>query len=508
MKRITYIFAIGVLLSSIVSCDLNLTPKGTKTYEVGQQLIKNENDLKGFEANILASLRSLESDVYDWAPDVFVDYFNATQDFGNNGGPVHRGDETFTSGDYDSEAQWENPYLAIKNFNIFIDGSIQVPESLVAKTGVVRGEAFFGRAFAYLHMARIYGKSYGSASDTDLCVPIVVHYDQTARPARATVKEVYAQIKSDLDSAAFFLNGVAGAVRADKPTIDAVNALYARYYIDTKDYPNAEAKAKAVIESAAGYKLAANAEEFAAEWTDDNGNEAILQFYASLTEGRGYHYLYVGGNRGLQGDDAHPRYSQEYFIPTKKLVDSYEAADLRLGLWFNNGQNPDWGYYSFHNGTFYNAPGQADYYTFCKYLGNPALTTALPNTGHAVKVFLISEMYLIAAEAAAQNGGDALPYLNAIQTSRGASLTSGTLENVKKEWYRETVGEGLRFSCLKRWGEGYATRTAQAGAPITTGPQFEQKSMKADDYHWQWPVPAYEIKTNLNLVQNPGYTVE
>ena len=69
--------------------------------------------------------------------------------------------------------------------------------------------------------------------------------------ARATVKETYAQVKSDLDSAAVILAKVPGSVRAQKPTIDAVNALYARYYLDTKNYTDAAKFAELVINSKA-----------------------------------------------------------------------------------------------------------------------------------------------------------------------------------------------------------------------------------------------------------------
>ncbi len=52
--------------------------------------------------------------------------------------------------------------------------------------------------------------------DFDLAVPLVLVYDQLAKPARATVKETYAQVKSDLDSAAVNLAKVPGSVRAQE----------------------------------------------------------------------------------------------------------------------------------------------------------------------------------------------------------------------------------------------------------------------------------------------------
>ena len=128
---------------------------------------------------------------------------------------------------------------------------------------------------------------------------------------------------------------------------------------------------------------------------------------------------------------------------------------------------------------------------------------------------MLSEMYLIAAEAnfAAGNTGAAATALNALQTARNATPTSASKENIQAEWFKETVGEGLRMSCLKRWGIGYEARTAQDGAAaqsaiMVSGDSYDKKSVKADDFHFQWPVPSYEMKVNDNLKQNPGYTAE
>ncbi len=42
---------------------------------------------------------------------------------------------------------------------------------------------------------------------------------------------------------------------------------------------------------------------------------------------------------------------------------------------------------------------------------------------------------------------------------------------------------------------------------LMTGQYYEKRSMEASDYHFLYPVPAYELKLNKNLVQNDGYTV-
>ena len=65
------------------------------------------------------------------------------------------------------------------------------------------------------------------------------------------------------------------------------------------------------------------------------------------------------------------------------------------------------------------------------------------------------------------------------------------------------------MSCLKRWGKGFSGREAQNGLEeegiIQSGDSYEKKELKANDNHWVWPIPSYEIRVNPNLVQNPGF---
>ncbi len=500
MKKIFGILAAAAAVVMTASCDLNLTPANTLSYD-SENLITNETDLIGFEAGILAQIRGLEYGVYDWASDVQMDYFNAVNDYGNNGGGIHRSDDSFSASDYDTRDNWSGPYGAIKNFNILIHGAQVVPDGLQKKAAIARGEAYFGRAMAYLHMVRLFGKPYKTGSNT-LGVPLVLEYDQSARPARATVAEVYDAIKADLDSAAVLLADVPGKVGSQVPTIDAVNALYARYYLDLGDWSNAASKAMSVINSNAGYALSADAEAMENEWVNDEGTEPIMQMYASLTEGRGYHDYYQ--NMSMDSQEGHGLYYHPYFIPTKALVEAYDEGDLRKSQWFTTGEP------FFASGIWYD-----NITVFTKYHGNPALrSNDIPNTAQAIKPFLISEMYLIAAEAYLNSGNtaEATAQLNVLQDKRGAVKTVANENNVQHEWFRETVGEGLRISCLKRWGLGYSTRAAQdnaaAGGVVVTGASFTEKSMAASDYHFQWPVPTYDMQINANLVQNDGYTSE
>ena len=499
MKRILKTIAISVsAVAVLASCDLNLVPIDSITYEEGGQLIQTEANLTALENGVLHSFRALQMGKYSLTSDLMMDGFNATLDYGNNYGGVHRVTaDDFNSGDYDVRDYWMNNYIALKNYNILIAAAETANEDLKDKVNVVLGEALFCRAMSYLNLARHFGKAYNSATAaTDLCVPLVLVYDQLEKPSRATVAEVYAQIKADLDKAATLLANVKGSARAEKPTIDAVNALYARYYIDLGDYANAAAYAHKVIDTK-NYKLSSTAKEMEDEFVNDNGKEPIYQVYTNLSsEGSNSLREYTFTTSDTQFNQVF----KPYYIPTQKLIDSYDAGDLRLAAWFDNSEAVQ------INGSYY----QGDFYVFTKYWGNPALTSNLRNGRQAPKPLMIAEMYLIAAEAElTSNAAAAKADLNTLQAARGARTTDATLENIQKEWFRETVGDGLRMVTMKRWGLGYDGRPAQPGAvnALNLGTNYDQKVLPASDHHFCWPVPADEMNINKNLVQNPGYGI-
>lgn len=504
MKKIINILALSAAVSLFASCDLDLAPLNSIPYNP-DQLLEYDSDLTAFENGMFAHYRGTLYGVYNIAPEVMCDGFNAMAEYGNNYGSIHRTDNSFSATDYDAEDHWENIYHAIMRYNVVINGLQEnVPEHLQAKAAIVRGEGYYFRADAYLRLVRLYSKAYGHSNPTtDLGIPIVLKYDQAERPARKTIQEVYDQIKTDLDSAAVLLAGVKGAVRAQRPTIDVVNGLYARYYLDIKDYAKAAAAAQSVISSAAGYALSTTVAEMTKEWVNDEGKEPVFQLYAHLVElpNRNFDAWTQTGRDKDYGD-----YFRPYYIPSSNLMNLYEENDIRLAQWFDNSEH-----YVFYNSDYH----KGEFYVFQKYLGNPLLRAKpedVVNGYQAVKPMLISEMYLIAAEAnlAAGNAAAAKTALNTLQTARGASATDATATNIHNEWFKETVGEGTRLVCLKRWNEGFNGRPGQPGAvaagALAQGPAFEGKSLPAGDFHYLWPIPSHEFEMNDNLVQNPGYS--
>src|SRR5690606_23049438 len=133
-----------------------------------------------------------------------------------------------------------------------------------------------------------------------------------------------------------------------------------------------------------------------------------------------------------------------------------------------------------------------------------------------VKVFRVTEMYLILAEAAvAENQlGTAAGYIQQIRSARKYTAGPAPLpvytsqaegyRDVLKERRVELSFEGHRYVDLRRLG-------AVAGVSIDRHPQDDYfnsntpLTLPITDYRWTFPIPQIEIAGNPGIVQNPGY---
>ena len=509
MKNTLKIYATIFAVALFTACNLDYYPSNSIPLVPGQAVIQTEDDVKSYKLGIYANYRSLLGGLYDIADDLMFDGFNATRNYGNRYGGIHRTDAGFTPGDEYVESFWANSYTAIKNFNIIIENAEVAPEEIADKVKYIAGEARLARAISYLRLARRFGDAYdASTASTALCVPLVLKYDQQERPKRATVQQVYDQIKADLDIAAETLADDEGKAGAEYFTIDVVKAMYANYYLDIKDYTSAYNAANELIQSG-DYTLASTVDELLAEYTNDAGKEAIFKAHVALTELPNSYseYIYYSKNSSSPTGE---QFASGY-LPSKTLIDAYESSDIRFSVWFDDCSQIAYNF----DGAYY----QNKFYVFTKFQGNKALNSSGVISGClAPRPFTIAEMHLIAAESALNGGAsatDGLAALTALQTARKATLSAALTEDaVQKEWFRETVGEGRRLECLKRWKKGFSGRPAQEGALqenlimtlASIENDYEAKVMAADDYHFNWPIPSYEMKVNSNLEQNKGYS--
>ena len=506
----------GLAVTMIASCDLNLVPSTSIVYEEGKPLFLSKRDIAEFQNGVIATYRGLHYGSSWQTVEVMTECFNASIDFGNNYGFVHRLGSGFLASDDYTTGIWAGHYGAIKNYNIAIEQCDLVEdEALKANANVLKGIALFCRASSYLTLARHFSADYEPATAaTELAVPLILVYDQLEKPVRATLQEVYDQIIADLDEAEALLseagtinlNGtavnLAGAPKSLAPTVDAVKALKARYYLDVHEYELAAESAMDVIDSEAGYALSSSLEEMNKEFMTDEGNESIIRLYATKTEGAVGCTIYTS----VQSTDAEGKFFSPMFIPSQTLVNAYENSDLRKQVWFPVDMYP-----VKVQGTLYNGITM-----FTKYIGNPTLQQGNNEDGaHFCKPLMIAEMYLIAAEAYAQSGneGDAAAIIGELRAARKAGeMTGDVMDVIKGEWLRETVGDGQRINCIKRWGDGLPARPAQKAAENivmnTPASDYTARELAADSHTLVWPIPSYEIKISPALIQNPGYSAE
>lgn len=494
MKKILYtLISIGGL--AFASCDMDKYPYDKIPTD---ESLQTASDFNNFRNGFYAYLRSQYTGGYVLQPEIQADGLNAVIDYSNSYGAWYRWQFTAEDG-----GQWSTFYNLISNCNFIIEGAKQLLPTFTAEDQVITkravGDAYFMRALSYNQLALRFCPAYNaSTAGGDWGVALVTKYAPTSNsstyPARATLAETYAFIKSDLDSAAKYVV-TPGEQNSGYVTVDAVTALKARVALQMRDYPSAIAFAKSLVDGGA-YPLVSTAKAMTDMWTNDVSTETILQ--PIFKKGQ----LGSATGTSLVDKSASGTKIQPDFLPTKTVLDLYEQNDLRFGVYFTKGKM-----------TF--TTGDANLYYCTKYPGNPALYDKTTNFTNMPKILRIAEMYMILAEAYSESGDveNALAYLNTFRASRiagyepqvygGAALT----EEIRKERQREFYMEGYRLWDLKRYGAGMSGRVPQNGTFVylNNGENSTAISKEAGDFRFVWPIPSHEINANPQMKQNNGY---
>ena len=145
-----------------------------------------------------------------------------------------------------------------------------------------------------------------------------------------------------------------------------------------------------------------------------------------------------------------------------------------------------------------------------KYYPDPTTTQATRLNGNDVPVFRLADIYLMKAEALLRgatptmiNGELQTPLtlVNKVRLRAHApAATSIALNDILDERARELSWEAWRRNDLIRFG----LFEKEYPLPVVGGKADDLK-MNTDPTRRLYPVPSTEIKTNPNLVQNPGY---
>jgi starch-binding outer membrane protein, SusD/RagB family len=432
-------------------------------------------------ATALSSASALQSDLYstyaelrlvdqygrDWPVigDLMAD--NTFLESDNSGRYISQFGYTVSSTDNTTTSIWSDSYNGILQTNQIIDAN-------VAGTDEIKAQAYALRGLLYFKLVNMFAQPY-TTNSTGLGVPIVLHYDVTATPGRNTVAEVYTQIISDLKKG--FATAPAYTTSSTLSKY-AIEGLLARAYMYMGDYANALTAATEVINNGP-FSLTPYG-TYAAFWSNAftrvDPVEVMYEVDCDVFNNNGFDDLggiYINGYQDI--------------YCSKSLALLYSGTDDRATVLI---------------------PGTTK-------RGAPAyLVNKYPNAQNSdrdnIKVIRLSEVYLIAAEAAQRTGDEATAQtmLATLLAQRDPSLDysadSGPtlLADIILERRKELAFEGDRLYDLNRLGQPINRTTNSGSAQSGNGLAIPFPSNKRVA-----PIPLQETLRNPTIAtqQNPGY---
>lgn len=366
-------------------------------------------------------------------------------------------------GEAQDDGFWFASYNRIYYYNTVIDNIMNADGSDEQQKLSIRAEALISRALEYLYLVNGYAKHYDvRTADTDPGVPLILDEDISKKDlVRASVKDVYAQIQSDLQAALPNLPAQpkGNAFRASKA---AGYGILAKMYLYMGNYAEALKAANAVLEM--------------------NNSLLDLKKYAVVKAQSSI------GRTNVPQDIDNPENIYIKFAPyvyglsskvfgSDELISLFSEDDMRLQIYFTK--------------NFRNIP--TDKYVWAPYL-RANLAVSSP------------EIYLIAAECEAREGSveRAMSLINKLRNNRIKNNTplvaidrSDALQKVLEERRRELAMSGMvRYIDLKRLN--VESQLAKTVTHVTSEGTF---SLEPNSPLYVLPIPAKVMRFNKNSMQ-------
>lgn len=346
----------------------------------------------------------------------------------------------------------------------------------------VTGEAHFLRAYAHFEVFRYYCGKY----DPDGWAMPYMEAPSLDYQARIKMAPFFEKLNADLVTAkALVPTALTDLNRANRA---AVVALQARVALYSENWAAAEAFATEYI----GLLPLSPIGSFAGIWTGANTNEVGFRLVRTTALN-----IRIGGlfRATSSNTSSGVKLGTVTWIPSEKIWNVFDQTnDVRFNAYLkseplltaDNGRNAK---------------------IINKYAGG-AYTTATENLVDA-KVFRTGEMYLIRAEARAEQtrftgANSAESDLNELRAARINNYVPVTLASkdaaiaaIIQERFKELAFEGHRFWDLKRKN----LPVERSGIDVTESAAI----LPAGNFRFLLPIPDPEIKANLLMEQNPGY---
>ena len=206
---------------------------------------------------------------------------------------------------------WRGLYIGVKDANAFLERADFYEKKYMApaelkQVNILRGEAYFLRALYYFHLECFYGEGYVTANGgadkmgVPLFASIPNSLEGTQQP-RASAKEVWAFIISDLKKSAELLKGVQRTGNdTGRVTEWAAKSLLGKAYVFTQDWASAKPVLLDVInnsgKSLMPYNKFRNA--FNAQSANEFNEESLFEINVDRTTA-GYGIFVDGANANL-----------------------------------------------------------------------------------------------------------------------------------------------------------------------------------------------------------------
>ncbi len=388
---------------------------------------------------------------------------------------------------------WRRPYEIIRQVTSIL-GMLENIETETSNDEETKqdfiGQCLTIRALAHFSLCSSYGLPYSHNAGNNLGIPIVTTLLATdAKTTRSTVAEVYSQIINDLTEA---IPKLKGEKNVGKLNVWAAKTLLARVYLYKEENDNAYATAVDVINNSP-YSLMTRT-EYVNSWSMDYSSESIFSCINSAADN--------AGGESINNLSDPEGYGQ--FMASQDLIDlvNSDLDDIRNAMLYIDqlsviGDPTTYGRILKYPGKGNTKSVLVDHFEGS---GAPVESSETSN----VAIFRLSELYLIAAEAAVKGGGsNADLYLNAIveraNPAATVSVADVTLDRVLTERRKELMGEGHRFFDLTRNKLNIVRSESVRASGISARMQIPY-----DDYQVVFAIPLAELNINP-IQQNPGY---
>ena len=366
-------------------------------------------------------------------------------------------------GDAQDDGFWFASYNRIYYYNTVIDNVMDADGSDEQQKLSIRAEALISRALEYLYLVNGYAKYYDvRTAESDPGVPLILDEDISKKNlVRASVKDVYAQIQSDLQTALpnLPMQAKGNAFRASKA---AGYGVLAKMHLYMGNYAEALKAANEVLEI--------------------NNSLLDLKKYAVVKAQSSI------GRTNVPQDIDNPENIYIKFAPyvyglsskvfgSDELISLFSEDDMRLQVYFTK--------------NFRNIP--TDKYVWAPYL-RANLAVSSP------------EIYLIAAECEAREGSieRAIALINKLRDNRIKNNTdivatdrNDALQKVLEERRRELAMSGMvRYIDLKRLNQ--ESQFAKTVTHVTGEGTF---SLEPNSPLYVLPIPAKVMRFNKNSMK-------